>query len=149
MAHQENPKRRQLPGGLKPDITIIDEAHPLSVVDPALEELLKVLAPAIQENYLEVKHLDQDKKSHEFEFQPVAFTTQVVAGTNYYVKLLVHDKCHDAHSNEKEYIHIRIFSQVWTKTFQLSGIAVNKHKEDSLKDPLTPISNEEEPEKEA
>ncbi|KAF9345557.1 hypothetical protein BGX26_003007, partial [Mortierella sp. AD094] len=136
MAHPVS-KERQLPGGIKSTITVIDAAHPLSTVDPALDTILTGLTPKILESYLKAKHITASK-SHEFEFEPVGFTTQVVAGTNYYVKLLVHDRCHAA-KHAKEYVHIRIFSQSWTNTVQLTGLSVNKHEGDSLKDPIADI----------
>ncbi|KAG0020192.1 hypothetical protein BGZ80_004630 [Entomortierella chlamydospora] len=118
-------------------MTVIDAAHPLSAVDLALDTALTELTPKILESYLKAKHLPASN-SHEFEFEPVGFTTQTVAGTNYYVKMLVHDKCHtDKHT--REYIHIRIFVQVWTNTIQLTGLSVDKHEGDSLRDPITDI----------
>ncbi|KAF9173885.1 hypothetical protein BGX21_001308 [Mortierella sp. AD011] len=118
-------------------MTVIDTAHPLSNMDLALDTALTGLTPKILESYLEAKHLPASD-SHDFEFEPVGFTTQTVAGTNYYVKLLVHDKCH-TDKQTKEYIHIRIFVQVWTNTIQLTGLSVDKHESDSLRGPIAEI----------
>ncbi|KAF9114341.1 hypothetical protein BGX27_011161 [Mortierella sp. AM989] len=138
MAHPVT-QRRALPGGIKPRVTVIDAAHPLSTLDPGLDAILVDLTPKILENYRKAKHMNS-AESHEIVFVPVEFTTQVVAGTNYYVKLLVEDECHDHNKSAKEYVHIRIFSQTWTKTVQLTGFSANKHAADSLQDAIDTVA---------
>ncbi len=49
----------------------------------------------------ELRHQVQEKAGKEFaHFNPVAIRSQVVAGTNYFVKIQV---------SESEYIHVKIF----------------------------------------
>lgn len=134
------------PGGIDPQITTIDKDHPLILVDPSLNTVLAALPSRIQENYLKAKHLPVDgalNATGALSFQPVAFTTQMVAGTNYYVKLLVEQgDSNKSGDQEDEYVHVKIFSQPWTQTAELKAIAVNKHLADSLVDPIPPILDE-------
>jgi hypothetical protein len=129
-------------GEINPHITAVDKDHPLILVDPTLNTVLAALPSRIEESYLKAKHLPLTT-SGSLDFEPVSFTTQEVAGTNYYVKLLVqHNDGKKSGNQEDEYIHVKIFSQPWTKTSELRGIAVNKHLADSLIEPIAPILDE-------
>ncbi|KAK3825322.1 MAG: hypothetical protein J3Q66DRAFT_327484 [Benniella sp.] len=134
-------RRLSLLGGINPNITAVDKDHPLILVDPTLNTVLAALPSQIQESYFKAKHLPL--ASDSLGFEPVSFTTQEVAGTNYYVKLLVqHNDDEKSGNQEDEYIHVKIFSQPLTKTAELRGIAVNKHLADSLIEPIAPILDE-------
>ncbi|KAG0001168.1 hypothetical protein BGZ65_003734 [Modicella reniformis] len=143
--HPGNLKRMSFPGAINPQVTKIDSSHTLINVDPTLNTVLATLTARIQENYLKAKHLSLDAPSTgSIEFRPVAFTTQEALGTNYYVKLLVvnqssSDKTAAASGQQDEYIHVMIFSQPWTQTAELKGIAVNKSLADSIVDRIAPI----------
>ncbi|KAF8939698.1 hypothetical protein BGZ58_008993 [Dissophora ornata] len=146
------PKKRSLPGGIRHQVLVLDKDHPLATVDPILSAVLEELEPRILEVYSDTKLLTPAPSPPgpgSVEFVPISFTTQVVAGTNYFVKLQV------VHSKNKiesgavsepspsadpakrgEYIHVKIFSQPWTHTAKLTGLAVNKHLNDSLEETI-------------
>ncbi|KAF9947913.1 hypothetical protein BGZ72_010164 [Mortierella alpina] len=121
---------QHLVGGISQNVTVIDEDHPLSLLDPALEALLIKQAPLILSHYCGHKGLPSD--ADFIQFRPIQFTTQVVAGMNYYVKLSVVHENQDSTRNTEEYIHVRFFHQPWTETTQLTGMQVNKQLDDGF-----------------
>ncbi|KAF9394423.1 hypothetical protein CPC16_011307 [Podila verticillata] len=123
-----------LPGGLKNEVTLVTEDRPLSLSDPTLDNLLLNQRYAILQRYSRTMHTASTKDS--IDLRPISFTTQVVSGTNYYVKLeIVHVGLGHhglGHGHPKEYIHIRIFYQPWTQTTQLTGLLVGKTIDDKF-----------------
>ncbi|KAG0303175.1 hypothetical protein BGZ98_006933 [Dissophora globulifera] len=155
-ADTPSPHNSDLPGGIHHPAVVLDKNHTLIAIDPSLNAVLERLEPKLLETYSKVKLLTEAPTPPgpgSIDFIPVSFTTQVVAGTNYFVKLrVVHNKnptvsdsisapagvSSEAASNQ-EYIHVKIFSQPWTQTAELTGMAVNKHAQDSLEDPIPMI----------
>ncbi|KAF9146540.1 hypothetical protein BGX30_013755 [Mortierella sp. GBA39] len=120
-----------VPGGIgepKP----IDKRHPLSKSDPELKRILQQLSSEIRRAYIRASSISDSLPS----FEPVSYATQVVAGTNYYVKLKVTQhgwtgqNCGGGKDDGKEYCHVKIFYQAWTKTTELTGISIRKTKND-------------------
>ncbi|KAG0317092.1 hypothetical protein BGZ97_005925 [Linnemannia gamsii] len=113
----------------------IDRKHPLSKSDPELKRILVQLSSQIQSAYIRAAMIADSTPT----FEPVSYATQVVAGTNYYVKLRVTQHGW-AGSNGgggggdgndgAEYCHVKIFWQPWTRITELTGIAVRKTKQD-------------------
>ncbi|XP_058920411.1 cystatin-A [Kogia breviceps] len=66
-----------------------------------------------------------EKKTHEIykEFEAVEYKTQVVAGTNYWIKIRVGDD---------RYIHIKVFESLPQMNLELTDYKVDKSKEDQL-----------------
>ncbi|KAF9341819.1 hypothetical protein BGZ91_001700 [Linnemannia elongata] len=119
------------PGGIgKPKP--IDKSHPLTKSDPDLKRILHQLSSQIQSAYIRAASIADNSPT----FTPVSYATQVVAGTNYYVKLRVTQhgwngqNCGGGKHDGKEYCHIKIFYQPWTNTTELTGISVRKTKND-------------------
>ncbi|KAG0370803.1 hypothetical protein BC939DRAFT_448405 [Gamsiella multidivaricata] len=132
--------KRRLPGGINPNATIIDKDHPLITVDPTLNAVLETLNSQILAAYRKAKLLPASTATDQIQLKPVSFTTQVVEGTNYFVKLsVIHS---DASTQQDEYIHVRIYSRPWTQTTELRGVAVNKRHGDSLQDPIPAMLDE-------
>ncbi|KAF9912954.1 hypothetical protein EC991_007568 [Linnemannia zychae] len=110
----------------------IDKKHPLAKSDPELKRILLQLNGQIRDAYLKIAMIADSAPT----FEPVSYATQVVAGVNYYVKLRVTQhgwsgsNCGGGNKDGAEYIHIKIFWQSWTKTLQLSGIAIRKARND-------------------
>ncbi|CAO3573095.1 unnamed protein product [Mortierella alpina] len=73
------------------------------------------------------------------QFRPVLLTTQVVAGTNYYVKLSVVHANQDPPGPAEEYIHVRIFYQPWAETTKLTGIQVDVQRADGFDYDFEPL----------
>jgi len=123
-----------LPGGLKKEAILVTEDRPLSLSDPTLDNLLLNQRYAILQRYGRTKRTASTKDA--IDLRPVSFTTQVVSGTNYFVKLeVVHVGLGyhgHGHGHPKEYIHIRIFYQPWTQTTQLTGLLVDKTLDDEF-----------------
>ncbi|CAO3573098.1 unnamed protein product [Mortierella alpina] len=131
---------RHLGGGISKDVKVVDKDHPLAVQDPALETLLINQAPQIQAHYRRAKNVPKDSSSADsIQFQPVLFTTQVVAGTNYYVKLSVVHANQDPPGPAEEYIHVRIFYQPWAETTKLTGIQVDVQRADGFDYDFEPL----------
>ncbi|KAF9279883.1 hypothetical protein BGZ68_007639 [Mortierella alpina] len=127
-------------GGISKNVRVVDKDHPLAVLDPALETLLINQAPQILGHYRRAKNIPRGGNSADLiQLQPIQFTTQVVAGTNYYVKLSVDHENQDPPHSAKEYIHVRIFYQPWTETTQLTGIQVNKQLADGFDYDFEPL----------
>ncbi|KAF9426709.1 hypothetical protein BGZ94_006131 [Podila epigama] len=137
-------------GGIKKEVTLVTAQRPLSVSDPVLETLLLNQRFAILQRYNRAKGKAPSTKD-AIELKPISYTTQVVAGTNYFVKLEVvhlgqgqgqghahhHDRHQHGHPNshgqeKKEYIHVRIFHQPWTDTTRLTGVVVDQTLEDEF-----------------
>ncbi|KAF9302356.1 hypothetical protein BGZ74_005449 [Mortierella antarctica] len=74
-------------GGLNKQAILVTEDRPLSLSDPTLESILLNQRYAILQRYSRTKRTASTKDA--IELRPVSFTTQVVAGTNYFVKLEV------------------------------------------------------------
>ncbi|KAF9315779.1 hypothetical protein BG003_002675 [Podila horticola] len=123
-----------MPGGLNKQATLVTEDRPLSLSDPTLDAILLNQRYAILQRYIRTKGTPSTKD--DIALKPVSFTTQTVAGTNYYVKLeVVHVGLgHHGHGHGRpnEYIHIRIFYQPWTSTTQLTGLIVDKTFDDEF-----------------
>ncbi|KAG0038834.1 hypothetical protein BGZ82_010722 [Podila clonocystis] len=121
-------------GGLNKQATLVTEDRPLSLSDPTLDAILLNQRYAILQRYSRTKRTASTKDA--IELKPVSFTTQVVAGTNYFVKLeVVHVGLgHHGHGHGRpnEFIHIRIFYQPWTSTTQLTGLLVDKTFDDEF-----------------
>ncbi|KAF9572442.1 hypothetical protein EC968_009920 [Mortierella alpina] len=131
---------QHLAGGISKNIRVIDDDHPLSVVDPALETLLINQTPQILSHYRRAKNIRGVSNSADpIQLRPILFTTQVVAGTNYYVKLSVVHENQDSPVKAEEYIHVRIFYQPWTETTQLTGIQVDKQLTDGFDYDFEPL----------
>eukprot|EP00906_Rhabdomonas_costata_P026908 RCo038306 len=80
--------------------------------------------PEVQELVDEVRHEVQDTSGRTFsKFTAVSYATQIVAGTNYFVKVAVGDE---------EYIHLRVFRSL-TGSVHLSAFALDKAASDELK----------------
>nr|AAN28679.1 cystatin B [Theromyzon tessulatum] len=80
-----------------------------------------------QEIVDKVKHHVESKINKSFkEFKAIQFSSQVVAGTNYFVKV---------HVGEEEYLHLRVFAPLPSSGGQpeLHGIEYPKTKHDELK----------------
>ncbi|KAF9544677.1 hypothetical protein EC957_011784 [Mortierella hygrophila] len=120
-----------VPGGIGKSIPI-DKEHPLSKSDPELKQILHQLSSQIQRAYIRASSIADSAPT----FEPVSYATQVVAGTNYYVKLKVTQhglngqNCGGGKDDGKEYCHVKIFYQAWTKTTELTGISVRMTKDD-------------------
>ncbi|XP_004436564.1 PREDICTED: cystatin-A isoform X2 [Ceratotherium simum simum] len=83
--------------------------------------------PDIQEIANEVKSQLEAKTNQTYEeFKAVEYKTQVVAGTNYYIKVQVGDN---------NYIHLKIFKSLPHQggSLTLTGYLINKSKDDELK----------------
>ncbi|KAI5134894.1 cystatin-A [Manis pentadactyla] len=82
--------------------------------------------PEIQKIADEVKPQLESKTNRTYEeFKAVEYKTQVVAGTNYYIKVQVGDN---------SYIHIKVFKSLPAEhqTLTLTGYQVGKSKDDEL-----------------
>ncbi|KAF5924015.1 hypothetical protein HPG69_010447 [Diceros bicornis minor] len=76
---------------------------------------------------LKVKSQLEAKTNRTYEeFKAVEYKTQVVAGTNYYIKVQVGDN---------NYIHLKIFKSLPHRggSLTLTGYLINKSKDDELK----------------
>ncbi|KAG0293934.1 hypothetical protein BGZ96_002048 [Linnemannia gamsii] len=113
----------------------IDKKHPLSESNPDLERILAQLSETILKAYLTVTSITGSSPT----FEPVLYARQVVAGSNYYVKMRVFQQGFpggnsgrggDAGDDDAEYIHVKIFDQPWTSTLELTGISVNMKLQD-------------------
>ncbi|KAF9154645.1 hypothetical protein BG015_000330 [Linnemannia schmuckeri] len=109
----------------------IDKKHPLWKSNPELKRLLHLLSSQIRSAYIRASSITDSSPT----FEPVSYACQIVAGTNYYVKLRVTQhgwsgKHCDGGGDGKEYCHIRIFYQPWTNTTALTGISIRKTKND-------------------
>ncbi|KAG0280413.1 hypothetical protein BGZ95_010228 [Linnemannia exigua] len=119
------------PGGIgKPKP--IDKKHPLAKSDPELKRLLLKFNRQISDAYIRVSMIADSSPT----FEPVSYATQVVAGTNYYVKMRVTQhgwsgfNCGGGKDDGAEYIHVKIFYQSWSKTEQFTGISIRKARND-------------------
>lgn len=119
----------QTPGGLSQPVFVTNK-KPLSVLNPTLDKIFQNLKGAITDRYTQAKCPTADKNA--LDFWPVVFRTQVVAGTNYYVKLKVVHRGMAPVPGETEYIHMVIFDQPWTKTTQLTDLQTDKTLADKL-----------------
>ncbi|KAF9129263.1 hypothetical protein BGW39_004315 [Mortierella sp. 14UC] len=114
----------------------IDKTHPLAKSDPELKRILLQLNSQIRSAYLKIAFIADSSPT----FEPVSYATQVVAGTNYYVKLRVTQhgwsgsNCGGGGGGGKgdgaEYIHVKVFWQPWTNIVQFTGIAIRKTRND-------------------
>ncbi|KAF9942550.1 hypothetical protein BGZ67_001163 [Mortierella alpina] len=130
--------------GISKNVRVVDNDHPLAVLDPALDTLLINQAPQILGHYRRAKNIPRTSISADpLQFRPIQFTTQVVAGTNYFVKLLVLHENQASPGNTEEYIHIRIFYQPWTETTQLTGIQVDKQLADGFEYDFEPLPEDD------
>ncbi|KAK3844546.1 MAG: hypothetical protein J3R72DRAFT_438267 [Linnemannia gamsii] len=98
-------------GGAKP----INKDHPL---DPEVHKILVHFNDHIRASYVKMSAADS-----MLTFEPVSYASQVVAGTNHYVKLRVNQEGGRDHA---EYIHVKIFDQPWTNTLEFTGFDVGK-----------------------
>ncbi|XP_014685097.3 cystatin-A [Equus asinus] len=83
--------------------------------------------PEIQEIADRVKPQLEEKTNQTYEeFKAVEYKTQVVAGTNYYIKVQVGDN---------NYIHLKIFKSLpqQNESLTLTGYQTDKRKDDELK----------------
>ncbi|GJJ70762.1 cystatin-A/B [Entomortierella parvispora] len=126
---------RDLPGGIRKNVTQVDKDHPLSELDPTLEVLLSNQGPQILKRYQRAKH----HQAHVTKFEPLAFTTQVVAGINYYVKLRPIAGIAHAAAGDHDIVHVRIFYQAWTQTTELTGFVAGKKLSDPLDHDYPPL----------
>ncbi|KAF9108643.1 hypothetical protein BGX29_009298 [Mortierella sp. GBA35] len=126
----------------------IDKKHPLPKSDPELKKILIRLSDRIRDAYIKVSRIADSAPT----FEPVSYATQVVSGTNYYVKLGVTQHGWNGKSNGgscsggggrnyDEYIHVKIYYQPWTKTTELTGIAIRKTFKDPFEYDLPPPPN--------
>jgi len=132
---------RSLPGGIRKNITQVDKDHPLSELDLTLEVLLSNQGPQILKRYQQAKH----HQTQAVKFEPLAFTTQVVAGVNYYVKLRPIAGTEHTVAGDQDIVHVRIFYQAWTQTTQLTGFVAGKKLSDPLDHeypPLDPLASD-------
>ncbi|XP_016003573.2 cystatin-A [Rousettus aegyptiacus] len=86
----------------------------------------KPATPEIQEIANEVKPQLEEKTNETYEeFKVVEYKTQVVAGTNYYIKVRV------GHNN---YVHLKIFKALpqENQPLTLTGYQTDKSREDEL-----------------
>ncbi|KAG0273932.1 hypothetical protein BGZ97_010592, partial [Linnemannia gamsii] len=98
--------------------------HPLSESNPELERALVKLSDQILGAYLIITSATGSVPA----FEPVLYATQVVAGANYYVKMMVLPGGNSGGDSDyvlPKFIHVKIFDQSWTKTIELTGISVN------------------------
>ncbi|KAF9315780.1 hypothetical protein BG003_002676 [Podila horticola] len=116
-------------GGLSPPI-IVPKWKPLTVLNPTLYGILLKLKGAIADRYIQAKGLTAGKNA--LDFWPVVFRTQVVSGTNYYVKLKVVHRGMAPVPGPNEYIHVVIYEQSWTNTLQLTDLQTSKTLTDIL-----------------
>ncbi|KAG7314965.1 hypothetical protein KOW79_022268 [Hemibagrus wyckioides] len=73
----------------------------------------------------EVKLQVEEKAGKKFDvFKATAFSTQSVAGTNYFIKVQV---------GEKDYIHLRVFSQEYCDSRKTKGNKTKKKKTSFIK----------------
>ncbi|XP_053153737.1 cystatin-B-like isoform X2 [Hemicordylus capensis] len=73
-----------------------------------------------------VKAQVEEKEGRSFEiFTAIAFKSQVVAGTNYFIKV---------HAGDEEYLHLRVFRSLpcENKPLQLTSYQSKKAKHDAL-----------------
>jgi len=119
----------QTPGGLSQPV-FITKKKPLSILNPTLDKIIQNLKGAIVNRYTQAKCPNADKDA--LDFWPVVFRTQVVAGTNYYVKLKVVHRGMAPVPGASEYIHVVIFDQSWTKMTQLTDLQTDKKLTDIL-----------------
>ncbi|XP_008585101.1 PREDICTED: cystatin-A [Galeopterus variegatus] len=86
----------------------------------------KPATPEIQKIADKVKPQLEEKTNETFqEFEAVEYKTQVVAGTNYYIKVRVGDDC---------YVHLKVFEPLpgRNQDLILSGYQTEKSKDDEL-----------------
>ncbi|XP_074069976.1 cystatin-B-like [Macrotis lagotis] len=91
----------------------------VSAARPATEETQKIAD--------EVKSQLEEKENRKFPvFKAVEFKSQVVAGTNFFIKVLV---------GEDEFVHLRVFRSLSHENtpLELSDYQTNKTKNDELK----------------
>merc|ERR1711970_443508 len=62
------------------------------------------------------------------EFQLISYTSQVVAGTNYFAKMRIGTN----ELGDDEYVHIRVYSRPWENSLVLHGIQLDKTLEDTV-----------------
>ncbi|XP_020023588.2 cystatin-A [Castor canadensis] len=82
--------------------------------------------PEIQEIADKIKLQLEEKTNETYqEFKAVEYKTQVVAGTNFYIKIRVGDG---------EYIHVRVFRALpgQNKELELTGYETGKREDDEL-----------------
>ncbi|KAK3832426.1 MAG: hypothetical protein J3R72DRAFT_454054 [Linnemannia gamsii] len=127
------------PGGIsKPKP--IDRKHPLSKSDPELKRILLKFNSMIRDAYIRVSFIADSSPT----FEPVSFATQVVSGTNYYVKLRVTQhgwtgsNCGGGGKDDAEYIHVKFYYQPWTKTEDFVGISIRKTRNDPFEYDMPP-----------
>ncbi|KAG0038835.1 hypothetical protein BGZ82_010723 [Podila clonocystis] len=123
------PNQHPILGGLSPPI-VITKKRSLRVLNPTLYKILKQLNGAITDRYTQAKCPTADKSA--LDFWPVVFRTQVVSGTNYYVKLKVVHRGMAPVPGASEYIHVVIYEQSWTNTLQLTDLQTDKTLADIL-----------------
>ncbi|KAG0250777.1 hypothetical protein BG011_008112 [Mortierella polycephala] len=121
-------------GGLKNDPIVVVQGH---LLDADLKKILTTLNSEILRRYRQAKHLT-DSSDDSIQFQPHSYTTQVVAGTNFFLKLEVVHK-DTAPCSPKEYIHVRIFDQPWTQTLELTGLKINVQANDPFQYDFEPF----------
>ncbi|KAM5281373.1 cystatin-A [Ctenodactylus gundi] len=82
--------------------------------------------PEIQAIADEIKPQLEEKTNASYEeFEAIEYKTQVVAGTNYYIKIRVGDE---------QYIHVKVFRPLpgQNEDLVLSGYQMDKSKDDEL-----------------
>ncbi|KAF9429668.1 hypothetical protein BGZ76_001147 [Entomortierella beljakovae] len=120
MAH---PVSHRVPPGGVSNMTVIDSHHPLAK-DSELAVILESQKTTILETYAKAKGISLEA-TKGISFEPVGYSTQVVAGTNYYVKLHVTGGSND--KSGQEYVHVTIYSRPWENVVQLTNLAIDKH----------------------
>ncbi|KAM6475010.1 cystatin-B-like [Liasis olivaceus] len=87
---------------------------------------LKAATEETQQIIQEIKSQLEEKESRNFDiFEAVSYRTQVVAGTNYFIKV---------HVGNDEYVHVRVFQRLphENKPLELTSYQSKKAKHDDL-----------------
>ncbi|KAK2910877.1 hypothetical protein QQF64_026452 [Cirrhinus molitorella] len=87
---------------------------------------VKQATPDVQKICDEVKHQAEEKAGKKFDvFKATSFTTQVVAGTNYFIKVNV---------GSNQFVHLRVHKTLphSGEKLQLHGIQTSKTQQDLI-----------------
>ena len=90
-------------------------------ITPEVHEVCSAMAPAIAEK---AKALGRNGTIDKLT--PVAALSQVVAGTNFFIKARVGEE------GSSEYVHMRVWKKLGGGGLELSGLQVNKAEGDEI-----------------